>query len=86
MENEKEYFCEHCSHDVTLTGLNTCPVCGADLSELVKGPALTEISLEITSPECDYVILDKDNKISLRKVYEDVEKLKKEIEVLKEEE
>ncbi len=79
MKNEKEYFCEHCSHDVTLTELYGCPVCGADLSQLVKGPPLTEISLEITSPECDYVIHDKDNKISLRKIYEDVEKIKEEI-------
>jgi len=32
MKNEEEYFCEDCSHYVTLTELNTCPVCGADLS------------------------------------------------------
>ena len=94
MENEKEYFCEHCSHDVTLTELNTCPVCGADLSQPADSEVFQDIQKKLKSGEAEYlvpepygdvVISDENTRISLRKVYEDVERLKKEIELLKEE-
>lgn len=103
MENEEEYFCEHCLHDVTLTEGNTCPVCGTDLSQKIKNYSIKQIEKKLKKEKIvqfdhesgcaphpdhsDVVIYDENEKaeISLRKVYEDVEQLKKEIEVLKEE-